>query len=184
MRKLAALLAAVALGACSHSGGRPTANAELARVKKFVAPRAAPTTRPTPTTPTTLPPASQEQDALALAKRLGCATTSIGSKQKISGFPTPTQEVSCTIGGAELNVEVFASHADLAKSLTPLSRGVICALDSVFGVTGSTYLVVGDNFSVAAQSSASLDSGPTSGTPAQAKALGVALDLPVTTIDC
>jgi hypothetical protein len=184
MKKSVALFAAVALAACSHSGGKPTAKSELARVKRFVAPPTVPTTPTTATTSTTLPPASREREAIALAKRLGCTETTIGSQPKISGFPSPTQSVSCTISHIELSIDVFASHADLAKALSPGSRGVVCALASVFGVGGPQYLVVGDDFTVGAQPAASLGDGIPTGTLAQAKALSAALDLPVTTINC
>ena len=184
MKKLAMSLAVLSVAACSHSGGMPTARAELARAKPFVAPKAVPTTRPTPTTTTTVPPASHERDAIALAKRLGCTTTTIGSKQAITGFPSPTQSVSCTIRNVDLSVDVFASHADLAKALSPTSRRVLCVLWSVFGLNAPQYLVLGDDFTVGAQADASIGDGIQTGTLAQAKALSAALDLPVTTIKC
>ena len=184
MKKLAMSLAVLSVAACSHSGGMPTARAELARVKPFIAPKAVPTARAAPTTTTTLPPASHERDAIALAKRLGCTTTTIGSKQDISGFPSPTQSVSCTIRHVELSIDVFASHADLAKALSPSSQRVLCALESVFGVNAPQYMVVGDDFTVGAQPAASIGDGIPTGTLAQAEALSAALDLPVRTIKC
>jgi hypothetical protein len=184
MKKFATLLAVLGVAACSHSGGRPTAKAELAKVKPFVAPKTVPTTRPTPTTTTTLPPASHERDAIALAKRLGCATTTTSSQQKISGFPSPTQSVSCTIHNVDLSIDIFASHADLAKATSPALLRVVCAMASVFGINGSSYLVIGDDFTVGAQTTPSLGSGLQTGTLAQAKALSAALDLPVTTLKC
>jgi hypothetical protein len=97
--------------------GRPTAKEELARVQRFVPPKVTPTTRPAPTTTTPLPSAAQARDAIALAKRLGCARPKIGRESDISGFAVPTQVVSCTIRDVDLTVEVFATHADLAKLL-------------------------------------------------------------------
>jgi hypothetical protein len=184
MKKFAMLLAVLSAASCSHSGGRPTVRAELARVKPFVSPKTVPTTRPTPTTTTTLPPASRERDAIALAKRLGCARTTIGSQQKTSGFPSPTQSVSCTIRHVELSIDVYANHADLAKVTSPASLHVVCAMASVFGINGSQYVVIGDDFTVGAQTASSLGSGLQTGTLAQANALSAALGLPVTTIKC
>lgn len=168
-----------ALAGCGGGSSTPSAKAIKNDVKPFVAPSTSSTSAPEPsTTTTTIVPAN----ARALATKLGCTKAESSPSMPVSGFPSPREEVSCTVGGVDLDIAVFANHADLDKVYTEPGQTALCALFKGFGVTGPQYVVNGSDFSVSASSTPPGGNGLSVGTRAQADALSTALGLPVTTL--
>jgi hypothetical protein len=98
-------------------------------------------------------------------------------------MPNSIESVSCVAAGTEFTVDVYASHRDIERLNSSAGRTVICSFIKAFDVTGPLYVVNGDDFQATGQTPAAAGEVAV-GTRAQADALGKALDLPVSTINC
>ena len=96
----------------------------------------------------------------------GCdiATMEIGPQNETLGNPTKEQ-VSCSVGGDEVTVNLFDDHAKLQSSMSFIRAGECF-------VRGNMTFVVGDNWIVYPERAAT------------AKRLADLLDLPTHTIHC
>lgn len=174
MKKLSFILVTIlalglSFGACGGGGSTsPNAQSVAPKVKTYRA----------PATATTTPPA--KSDAVVIAKRLGCINPGLrdtSGDMKIG--PQPTQSVDCTVGTTEFKVDVYADHDGAHFFLSPSGKAMGCSILKSFGVTGPIYVVMGDDFTASAQYV-----GTSKGTVEQAKALGAALGLGATTVNC
>jgi ABC-type Fe3+-hydroxamate transport system substrate-binding protein len=134
-------------------------------------------------TTSTLSPAQKKNSAkaFALARRVGCTAPKLNKNSGggLLGLPKPIASVSCTASNIRYRVDVYANHAARVALLAAPATKIRCALLKALGSKGPIYTVDGDDFSATA-------SGPpgTKDSLALAKALGVKLDLPVTTTKC
>lgn len=173
------------LTACSSGGSSSSASDAAKKARRYVAP----TTRATSssTTSTTRPPA--KSDAVAIARRLGCADPKLDDGSDIEipvpGIPAALSEVDCVAATTEFDIAIYASHAAVEKIDSPEGRRLYCSIGESFGQPGPYFEVLGADFIASASDPTPAGGGDRPiGTLAQAQALGRALGLPVTTIPC
>jgi len=75
-------------------------------------------------------------DARAVATKLGCTTVSTNPLTPFGRLPTPTQSVGCIPIGIDILVDVWGSHADIARWEGPAGSMLLRSLASGFAPTG------------------------------------------------
>jgi hypothetical protein len=180
--KVSAVVLVLVMTACGGDDARSAADGS--RGAQDVVPLPFGTTSPSNATTATLVP--KKSSAVDLARKLGCANPELTppSDNRLSlfpqmeGMPRPIENVQCTVRGLTVNIDVYANHEELRKSMTPAARLAACSFLESFGAK-TVHFVQGDDFVATA-----MTEGQLIGTKAQAEALGAVLGLEQKQIDC
>ena len=180
--KLSAVVLVLVMAACGGDDA-PSAEDAARDAQKLVPPSGDTTSSSKATTTTALP---KKSSAVDLARKLGCANPELTppSDNRLSlfpqmeGMPRPIENVECTVRGLSVNIDVYANHEELRKSMTPAARIAACSFLESFGAE-TVHFVQGDDFVATA-----MTDGQLIGTKEQAEALGAALGVEPKQIDC
>ena len=180
--KLSAVVLVLTMAACG--GDDAPSAADGSRDAQDVVPLPFGTTSPSNATTATAVP--KKSSAIALARKLGCANPELTPPSdnrlslfpQVEGMPRPIENVECTVRGLTVNIDVYANHEELLKSMTPGGRMVACSFLESFGAE-TVHFVQGDDFIATA-----MTEGQLIGTKEEAEALGAALGVEPKQIDC